>query len=68
MMVVAAIIGAFSNVVGLYLSFYINIASGPAMVLVATVIFTLVFLFAPERGLLWRAGRDRRQEGRMETR
>ncbi len=62
MMAVAAFIGAFSNVVGLYLSFYINIASGPAMVLVTTGIFVLVFLFAPERGLLWRAGRDRRKE------
>ncbi len=62
MMAVAAFIGAFSNVVGLYLSFYINIASGPAMVLVATGVFVLVFLFAPERGLLWRAGRDRREE------
>lgn len=63
MMAVAALIGAFSNVVGLYLSFYVNIASGPAMVLVATAVFTLVFLFAPERGLLWRAGRERREEG-----
>jgi len=62
MMAVAAFIGAFSNVVGLYLSFYVNIASGPAMVLVATAVFVLVFLFAPERGLLWRAGRDRREE------
>jgi ABC-type Mn2+/Zn2+ transport system permease subunit len=54
MMVTAAAIGVFSNVAGLYLSYYINIASGPAMVLVATAIFTLVFLFAPQRGMLWR--------------
>ena len=60
MMVVAAIIGALSNVAGLYLSYYINIASGPAMVLVVTGVFILVFLFAPERGLAWRAVRDRR--------
>jgi ABC-type Mn2+/Zn2+ transport system permease subunit len=54
MMVTAAAIGVFSNVAGLYLSYYINIASGPAMVLVATAIFALVFLFAPQRGMLWR--------------
>jgi len=53
MMLTAAVIGLFSNVAGLYLSFYINIASGPAMVLVATAIFLLVFLFAPQRGILW---------------
>jgi manganese/iron transport system permease protein len=54
MMATAALIGALSNVTGLYISYYINIASGPAMVLVATAVFGLVFLFAPERGLVWR--------------
>lgn len=53
MMVVAAVIGAFSGVAGLYLSFYRNIASGPAVVLTATAIFTLAFLFAPRRGIVW---------------
>lgn len=52
MMVVAAIIGMSANLIGLYLSYYVNIASGPAMVLVATLFFALVFLFAPERGLI----------------
>lgn len=54
MMAVAALIGAFSNITGLYISYYINIASGPAMVLVATAVFGLVFLLAPQRGLVWR--------------
>ncbi len=59
MMAVAAAIGAASNVIGLYLSYYANIASGPAMVLVATAIFVLVFLFAPRRGMIWRRIRSR---------
>jgi manganese/iron transport system permease protein len=54
MMAVAALIGAFSGVVGLYASFYLNMASGAAVVLVATVIFGLAVLFAPGRGLVWR--------------
>ena len=54
MMATAALIGALSNVTGLYISYYINIASGPAMVLVATAVFCLVFLLAPERGFVWR--------------
>ncbi|MFN8594823.1 MAG: metal ABC transporter permease [Anaerolineae bacterium] len=60
MMIVAALIGAVSSVVGLYLSFYISIASGAAVVLTATAIFFLVFLFAPERGVIVRRWRDRR--------
>jgi manganese/iron transport system permease protein len=54
MMAVAATIGALSNVTGLYLSYYVNVASGPAMVLVATTVFILTFLFAPQRGMIWR--------------
>jgi ABC-type Mn2+/Zn2+ transport system permease subunit len=53
MMAVSAGIGAVSGVVGLYASFYLNVASGAAVVLVATLIFTLVFLLAPGRGLVW---------------
>jgi manganese/iron transport system permease protein len=54
MMGVAALIGAFSGVAGVYASFYLNVASGAAVVLVATLIFILVFLFAPGRGFVWR--------------
>jgi manganese/iron transport system permease protein len=54
MMVIAAVIGAFSGVAGLYASYYLNIASGPSVVLAATAVFILTFLFAPQRGLLWR--------------
>ena len=53
MMLLSAGIGSFSAVLGLYLSFYINVASGPAIVLVETVIFMLVFTLAPRRGVLW---------------
>lgn len=49
MMVTAAAIGSFSGVVGLYVSYYANIASGAAIVLVATAIFVLTFLLAPQR-------------------
>lgn len=60
MMVIAALVGALSSVAGLYISFYLNVASGAAVVLVATAIFLLAFLLAPERGLLWHALRQRR--------
>lgn len=53
MMVLAAAIGAASGVVGLYISYYVSIASGPAIVLVSTALFMLTALFAPGRGWLW---------------
>ncbi len=57
MMGLASAIGAFSGVAGVYASYYLDVASGPAVVLVATIIFIIVFLFAPDRGLIWnRAG------------
>jgi ABC-type Mn2+/Zn2+ transport system permease subunit len=53
MMIVGALIGTLSSVAGLYLSFYVNVASGAAVVLVCTAFFLLAFLFAPSRGAMW---------------
>jgi ABC-type Mn2+/Zn2+ transport system permease subunit len=46
----AALIGAGSGVAGLYLSYHAGIASGASVVLVATALFALAFLFAPRTG------------------
>lgn len=54
MMTLAALLGAASSIIGLYVSYYANIASGAAVVLVATGFFLLAFLFAPGRGLAWK--------------
>lgn len=43
MMILAAIIASASGVIGLYLSYYINVASGPAIVLVATGFFLIAW-------------------------
>lgn len=48
----AAIIGAVSGVVGLYLSYYASMASGASVVLVATAIFAFAVLFAPKTGIV----------------
>ena len=53
-MIVSAFIGAVSAVTGLYLSYYLNIVSGSAIVLTATAIFLVVFIFQPRRGLIWK--------------
>jgi len=49
----AAFIGALSGVVGLYISYYVSVASGAAIVLVCTACFLLALLLSPRRGLLW---------------
>ncbi|HEX2979864.1 MAG TPA: metal ABC transporter permease [Anaerolineaceae bacterium] len=52
MMAVSGVIGAISGVSGLYWSYYANVASGAAIVLTATAIFLLVFLFSPRKGVV----------------
>ena len=44
MMGLAALFASIAGIVGLYLSYYISIASGAAIVLTATAIFMLVFV------------------------
>ncbi|MFQ4142857.1 metal ABC transporter permease [Chlorogloeopsis sp. ULAP02] len=54
MMGVGAIIGVLASITGIYISYYRNIPSGPAIVLVSSVLFLLVLLFSPSGGILTR--------------
>jgi manganese/iron transport system permease protein len=51
-MLLGSVIGIIASVSGLYISYYASVASGAAIVLVATVLFFVALLFAPRRGLL----------------
>jgi manganese/iron transport system permease protein len=57
MMSIAVVIAAISAVSGLYLSFYLNLASGASIVLIETIFFGLALLLGPRTGLLSRAPR-----------
>lgn len=48
----AAAIGSFSGIIGLYISWYQSVASGSAVVLVVTAFFFIVYLFAPDNGIV----------------
>ncbi len=61
MMAIAAGVGLSASVGGLYGSYYLDVASGPAMVLVVSAFFGAAFLFAPQQGVLARACARRRQ-------
>ncbi len=58
MMLISAVIGAAASVIGLYLSYYADVASGAAVVLTATAAFLVAWLVAPRRGLLVRRRRQ----------
>jgi manganese/iron transport system permease protein len=57
MMIVGATLGAIASISGVYLSYYQNLPSGPAIVLVSSSLFLLALLFSPSQGILTRPNR-----------
>ena len=51
-MLLGVCIGVISSITGMYLSYFYNLPSGPAIVLVASGIFVLALLFSPSQGIL----------------
>ena len=59
MIVLSSFFGALSSVIGLYISFKYNLSSGAVIVIAATIIFMIVFIFSPKQGVLFKALRTR---------
>ncbi len=57
---IAIAVSVISAISGLYLSFYLNVASGASIVLVETLLFGLALLFSPKSGWLGSQRRARR--------
>lgn len=57
MLVLAVIFGVFSSVTGVYFSYVYDVATGAAIVLIASVLFALSFFFSPKQGFLPRMQR-----------
>jgi iron/zinc/copper transport system permease protein len=55
MLYLSAGLGILSSILGLYFSYTYNLASGATIVLAATFLFILAFIFSPKQGLLWRS-------------
>ena len=53
-MILGAAIGIISSISGMYLSYFFNLPSGPAIVLVVSGLFALAFLFSPNYGVFMR--------------
>jgi manganese/iron transport system permease protein len=60
MMALGAVIGVLASVTGMYISYYNNVPSGAAIVLVVTGLFLLALLFSPSQGILTRPGTQNR--------
>jgi len=54
MMAIGVVLAAISAVAGLYISFYLNLASGASIVLVETLFFVLALALGPKTGILSR--------------
>jgi manganese/iron transport system permease protein len=52
MIFVGAGLGFLATVIGLYASYYLNLPSGPAIVLSVLTLFLLTLVFSPSQGLL----------------
>ncbi|WP_037162917.1 metal ABC transporter permease [Rhodococcoides fascians] len=59
MLVLAPTIGVGCAVVGIYVSFYLDVSSGGMVVLAQGLMFLLAYLFSPSQGLVTRAVRRR---------
>ncbi|WP_414569143.1 metal ABC transporter permease [Nostoc sp. CCY 9925] len=55
-MILGAVIGIISSISGMYLSYFYNLPSGPAIVLVVSGLFLLALLFSPKHGVLIPSG------------
>lgn len=53
-MAVSTVVALVSTLVGLYLSYYLDLPTGPSIVMVATAVFALALVLSPSKGLLKR--------------
>ena len=60
MMVLGAVFGVFASISGMYISYYHNVPSGSAIVLIISGMFLLAMLFSPSQGILTRRAISRR--------
>ncbi len=68
MLIIAPVVSAAASIIGIYLSYWLDAASGGLVVLVQGVFFTLAYLFAPRQGIIGRrlvARRTSREASRL---
>jgi manganese transport system permease protein len=61
MMVIASIASVLSSLAGAYLSYHLDASTGGCIVVLQALVFLVVFVFAPRRGLISRSRLARRE-------
>ncbi|MFM7423647.1 MAG: metal ABC transporter permease [Elainella sp.] len=67
MMMLGAVFGVIASISGMYISYYWNIPSGAAIVLVVCLLFLVALLFSPSQGILTRPKAASRSAQRLLT-
>lgn len=68
MLLISSIIGIFSSLVGVFISYkYANMPSGPCIVVAATIFAYISFLFSPKQGYVFRYFSQKRHEKKVLT-
>lgn len=69
MLLAASAIGAVGAIGGMYFSYHVGVAAGPAIALVLAMMFTVVFVFSPSSGVLtrWMAVRRTLADAQVEA-
>jgi manganese/iron transport system permease protein len=52
LVIIAIALGTLTSLVGAYLSFFLDGATGGVIVVLQTMVFVLTFIFAPKHGIL----------------
>lgn len=60
LLLLSCLFGVMSAVIGLYLSYHLNFASGASIVLVSVFFFAIAFLFSPKEGIVIKMFRRRK--------
>ncbi len=60
MMLLGAAVGALASVIGLYVAWHADVSASASIVLTATALFALAFVFSPQKGALRQSGLMRR--------
>lgn len=58
MLATSVSVAVFASVGGVWLSYFLDSAPGPTIVVILTGLFVLAFLFAPKYGLIWQRGQQ----------
>lgn len=61
MMVIACVTSVLSSLAGAYLSYHLDASTGGCIIVLQALVFLLVFIFAPKRGLIGRSRLARRE-------